>query len=310
MTVIQRYYKPSVELQFATSVSRGLGQTGRIPATESVPTISTDPLIVQSIGGIGLRVEFDVTRTDNPAPNRASVKIYNIDQAKIKVLEAAMATSLTPVAFAILIGYEGANSCIFHGEIRKLLPNERKEGNIITVIEADEGSIVDNVPVNTAIENPTPQVLLKEAVLAAAARGYTLVPHKSSLDITADPTFDYTTLEGAPDTVQYSLRALLNECARQCKAKWWIQNNMIYMRRASTRSPGIAAVLSEGSIISQSRRERGGQQIVSFADPGIEPGAYVLLPEGAPVRVTTTHHSGDTREANPWTCTFTTQGAL
>lgn len=172
-----------------------------------------------------LRVWFEVTKTVDPAPNTAVIRIYNLNPEN----EARIKNEFDELL--LNAGYEDSMRLVFRGNIKHVY-RYREGADFITEIEAADG----DKDFQTAILNMTlaagasNQQLVDRAVgsFGSTQMGYVEVPHK-------------TRLRGK--VVTGNTRTILDELARDSGANWSIQDGQLTIVPENKMLPNEAIVI-------------------------------------------------------------------
>ena len=176
-----------------------------------------------------LRIQFDVSKTVESAPNVAVIKIFNlspINEAKIK-------NEFDEVL--LNAGYEGALRLVFRGNIKHVY-RYRDKSDYITEIEAGDG----DKDFRTATMNET---------LAAGTTNAQLVDRAvGSFKTTGGTTTgavqinDRARLRGK--VISGNTRDVLHDVARESGANWSIQDGQLVIVKANGVLPDEAIVIT------------------------------------------------------------------
>lgn len=108
----------------------------------------------------GVHVEFDVTKSLKPEPNKCHVRVWNLNESHRLMLE-----QLQDVPTQIEAGYKGNTSLVFLGNLRTAL-SVRDKADIMTGLGCGDGELpIRKSRINVAIakNTPTDEVLRKVA---------------------------------------------------------------------------------------------------------------------------------------------------
>lgn len=183
--------------------------------------------------GIGLlvenlRVQFEVVKTVESAPNVAVIKIYNLhpdNEAKIKNEFDELLLNA---------GYEGAMQLVFRGNIKHVY--RYREGNdYITEIEAGDGDkdFRKAVMNETLAAGTTTSQLVDRAVGTFKSTGGTT---KGTVQVTERARIRGKVISG-------NTRDVLHDVARETGANWSIQDGQLTIVGANSVLPGEAIVI-------------------------------------------------------------------
>lgn len=175
-----------------------------------------------------LRVQFEVAKTIEAAPNVAVIKVFNLhpdNEAKIK-------NEFDEVL--LNAGYEGAMRLVFRGNIKHVY-RYREKNDYITEIEAGDGdkdfrSAVMN---ETLAAGTTTAQLVDRAVGSFKGVGGTAKGHVQ--------VNDRARLRGK--VISGNTRDVLNDVARESGANWSIQDGQLVIVSTNDVLPGQAVVI-------------------------------------------------------------------
>lgn len=175
-----------------------------------------------------LRIQFDVSKTIESAPNAAVIKVYNLhpdNEAKIKQEYDEVLLNA---------GYEGALRLTFRGNIKHVY--RYREGNdYITEIEAADGDkdYRQAVMNETLAAGTTTSQLVERAVGTFKGVGGTVKGH---VQVT-----DRGRLRGK--VISGNTRNVLHDVARESGANWSIQDGQLVIVSTNDVLPGQAVVI-------------------------------------------------------------------
>ena len=175
-----------------------------------------------------LRVQFEVAKTIEAAPNIAIIRIFNLHpdhEAKIK-------NEFDEVL--LNAGYEGAMRLVFRGNIKHVY-RYREKNDYITEIEAGDGDKDFNKAVmnETLAAGTTTSQLVDRAVGSFRGVGGTGKGHVQ--------VHDLARLRGK--VISGNTRDVLNDVARESGANWSIQDGQLVIVSANDVLPGQAIVI-------------------------------------------------------------------
>lgn len=175
-----------------------------------------------------LRVQFEVAKTIEPAPNIAVIRIFNLhpdNEAKIK-------NEFDEVL--LNAGYEGAMRLVFRGNIKHVY-RYREKNDYITEIEAGDGDkdFAKAVMNETLAAGTTTAQLVDRAVGSFKGVGGTGKGHVQ--------VNDRARLRGK--VISGNTRDVLNDVARESGANWSIQDGQLVIVSTNDVLPGQAIVI-------------------------------------------------------------------
>ncbi len=175
-----------------------------------------------------LRVQFEVAKTIEAAPNIAVIRIFNLhpdNEAKIK-------NEFDEVL--LNAGYEGAMRLVFRGNIKHVY-RYREKNDYITEIEAGDGDkdFAKAVMNETLAAGTTTAQLVDRAVGSFKGVGGTGKGHVQ--------VNDRARLRGK--VISGNTRDVLNDVARESGANWSIQDGQLVIVSTNDVMPGQAIVI-------------------------------------------------------------------
>lgn len=176
-----------------------------------------------------LRIQFEVSKTVESAPNVAVIKIFNLNPAN----EAKIKNEFDEVI--LNAGYEGALRLVFRGNIKHVY-RYREKADYITEIEAGDGdkdyrSAVMN---ETLAAGTTNAQLVDRAVGSFKGTGGTT---KGAVQIN-----DRARLRGK--VISGNTRDVLHDVARESGANWSIQDGQLVIVKTNAVLPDEAIVIT------------------------------------------------------------------
>lgn len=217
----------------------------------------------------GLRVSFRVSSSIDSEPNKAEIKIYNLNEASLSLIKSPKAV------IRLYAGYD-TPQVIFVGNpvkdgVRAELRSE--EANYvdgITEIEArDGGYAYDNARINTSYNSKISSKQQFDDIAKALG-----LP-KAEIFL---PEFQ----RPYGMNMYGRVRDVLDRMAFERKAAWFIRDNALYMieRGKSTKEPERLAPLVSSktkNLIGSPREKDGKISFKALLDPGIKPGKLLKL---------------------------------
>lgn len=256
---------------------------------------------VRSVGGEGLRVRFQVTRTLTATPDSAEVAITGLAPERRTALSQGFSTTGRAV-LEIDLGYDDQASRVFKGDVRRPLQAARRNGpEFETVIRADDGGdLIAKATISLALVGRTPEEMVDSAIAGwAQLFGIQIQKHPSVTE-----TFATTTLSKQRVLAKVvhigDVWDLVVEAARIVGARAWVRDGQLFMARRNRPIDGLAVDLPRKLWLSEPDEDGDGFVRVSANfDPNLVPGRQVRL-DGDPARIEAVTFSGDTRTPSPW----------
>lgn len=227
-----------------------------------------------------LFIQVKVERVLGSTPNKAEVKLFNLNQTSIKTLQVPKST------IQVLAG-EDVPGAIFTGDIdQNSVSTTRQGADIVTTVKATDGrrTYRDTIFAQSYPRLTTRTQVLTDVIAAMrVARGY----------IAPLPERVYQTARyyAAP------ARHVLDQLFAPDRAVWSIQSGALQVLKAGEAAPGNAPVISERTgMIGIPKRDKNGIQVknlfLSAARPG---GPFVVRSkfQGGDFKATKVTHNID-----------------
>lgn len=175
-----------------------------------------------------LRIQFEVAKTVESAPNVAVIKVYNLNPDN----EARIKTEFDEVL--LNAGYDGAMRLVFRGNIKHVY-RYREKNDYITEIEAGDGDkdFRKAVMNETLAAGTTTAQLVDRAVGTFKGVGGTT---KGAVQVTDKPRLRGKVISG-------NTRDVLHDVARESGANWSIQDGQLVIVSANGVLPGEAILI-------------------------------------------------------------------
>lgn len=262
-------------------------------------------LQVGSLDLTDLDFTFKVERSARREPNRAEIKIWNLNPATRAIVEAGGTVALR-------CGYDVDPPLLFRGDSRWVW-TEREGPDLITTITArDGGRAYSEARIARAYNPGTSISTILEDLIADMDIG------RGNLDEVAAAFQLRTGATTVPDgyVAAGPCRRVLSDLLRGAGLRWSVQNGALQVQRGGTPLQATAIVLAADSGLlevptwdERGHRTRGRRGVLtakSLLQPGTEPGRKVrvetALVEGD-FEIRAGSYAGGTRE-NDWTATL------
>lgn len=230
----------------------------------------------------GLRVIFDIDKTNEANPNRADVGVYNVNDNTKGILESKNAKVYLEV------GYGDDLQTIFVGNVTKVV-HENKSPDILTKIELGDG---DNAFRNGRIEEGFPSGTstshLIDKLIEASGLGRGSV-------------------KGIPDinyangiVLSGSVRHNLNEICKKNDLEWSIQDEAIQiLPKKQFNLDSIVLLTPETGLVGSPSKTKKGIEFTSLLQAKLRPGGKVKIESrnyNGVFKVRRVNHKGDSHE--------------
>lgn len=219
-----------------------------------------------------LRVVFDAQKTDEPEPNKARFRIYNLSKDSRNTLTRSKLdeqTEGTPVLFKA--GYQTSLKDIIQGEVTSFFTFQSGPDVITELVVQDGFTRIQTATFEETFEKNTPI----STILQALANS--LIPGGSSnfsaiLDVLNNLVEKGTTFSG-------SSRDLLTELLKKHKAKWNVQDGKLEVYRPGVpQSTAQTLLLSpQTGLVGIPKKTDSGIDFDTLLIGEIKPGSVVLI---------------------------------
>jgi hypothetical protein len=202
-------------------------------------------------------IHAQIERVTGAKPNKAVIKLYNLNDISIQVLQ-------TPGHVIQVRAGEGAvTGAIFTGDIDANTVKRTRTGrDIVTEISAQDGQRIyrDSIFARTYPRNTTRSQVLSDLLAEMRiARGY-IAP-------LLERTYPTSRVYAAP------ARHVLDQLFAPDRATWSIQGGALVVLAAGQAAPGNAPLISARTgMIGIPQRDKAGVKVKSFWIPGTFPG--------------------------------------
>lgn len=264
----------------------------------------------RSAGDRPLSMTFEVNKSLDREPNKATVKIANLTKSRRESLEKEEEPQLEIVA-----GYSelGMHDTIFVGDARDIYSN-RDGANIWTTIEAEDGG---NSYRTARLSMSFPPGASLSSVITAIA-GAMGVGIGNTAAIAASATLDSgSAVFSSGLAIEGPAWRSLDTVCRSASLRWSVQNGVLQLRQQRRPAEVAATLLSPstglvGSPTRSAKEPRTGDIKVDatmLIVPGIYPGKVVMLSSSTvegPWMVHSARYNGST-VSNEWYAELTLQ---
>lgn len=253
-----------------------------------VLTLGTVPpvfLVGNELVGEGLRVDWTIEKAAGPAPDTATIRIYNLGLVQRKAVEAA---SLLYGKFlvSLSIGWGAMAEIVFTGVAYKVIATEKTGTDIITTIEAADGyELRDTPPVGGALVGAAAGAILQQ--LLAAMQVPPSPPALLAVEAAAAqlpiPAWNVT----GEGTVREQLDALIDTLG----LSWGIADGFFVVYQNGLRNDLPPSILNPFSGLLDARVvDDGGVEFEALAQARTVPGMQIVINMlepigGGPLRV-------------------------
>lgn len=263
-----------------------------IPLFDRRAVVTIDTIRIESST---LRCAFNVTKDLKGTPNKAEIKVWNLNPAHRAQLEALAPTG---VAVQLEAGYKGGASLVFLGNLR-VCHTMREGADLVTTVESGDGAvgIQQSRAAISAAKGASNQTVLKTVALAVGVAPGNL--NDAAAKLSGASIF-------ANGTVAFGSAA--DEMTRICRSldlEWSVQSGKLQVLPRGTALEGKAIRMSQptGMLGEPSIDPKGVLSVTTYLQPDVYPGRLLVM-DAARVkgqfRIKQTVHSGDTRTTDPW----------
>lgn len=208
----------------------------------------------------GLRVNFDIQKTDSKKPSKGKIQIYNLSEASTALFEEEGAQVF------LLAGYDNPD-LLFTGDIDEV-ERERNEQDIITTIEAADGrSKYQSGMLFETFDAPLDSTLLLRRLASNIPIAITQFPPNLRV-------IEYT--QGY--TIAGPIRDALDEITESLDARWSIQDGELLITPIGQATPQQAALVSPSTgLIGTPKKTKKGLKWSMLLNGQIKPRRTVKL---------------------------------
>lgn len=208
------------------------------------------------------QLEIDITKTARRGSNKATLKLYNISDAELGVLEQ------DNVGIILEAGYTNTSSLIFQGSvIRRGVKTTWNGTDRVTEIKAAEGQA----------QISTTRVRLSLAPGSTSRQVLNLIADQMFLAPGNVNTIPSITYNGGYSFVGPA-RAVLDEIARDLGGSWVVQDGALYILSDDLLVDDTAILLSpESGLIGEASKVKEGVEAESLLQARLVPGKLVQI---------------------------------
>lgn len=255
-------------------------------------------LRVESLELSGLRISFNVKKSEKKEPNTAEVKVYNLEASTRKALG-----NRKTARVQLLAGYAGSIAQIFAGDLR-VAESMREGANWLTRFESGDGESSSRASrVNKSFAKLTFRQMLNElaSAIGVGAGNAPKLAEQGRFQGALQSLAKGSTINGRASEI-------LDVIARSSGYEWSIQDGQLQFVQVGRTLQTEAVSLSPdtGLLGSPELGEKGFITARSLLQPSIIPGRKVQVKSRQVdgfFKVTKLEHSGDTR-GDDWSTTF------
>lgn len=212
-----------------------------------------------------LHIKFAIKRSDTQTPNMAEIKIYNVREESIQVIEKEYSRVI------LQGGYEDNFGVIFQGNIKQVLRGRDNGTDTWVEIVAGDGDLAYNFAiVNASIAKGSTQA---DQINAA------IKPMNSKGNVTAGNISNLPTVKLPRGKVMYGMsRDYLRQSALTSNQTWSIQDGKVQFVPVTSYLPGEAVVLTaKTGMIGTPVQTNEGVNIKCLLNPKLKVGGRVKL---------------------------------
>jgi hypothetical protein len=262
-------------------------------------SVQLDTQIAANIDGRGPRISFRISRSIDRQPDHCDLTIYGLAPERGAALQAQWVVTGRSI-LRVMAGYDLVMQPLFLGDVRELDAGRRSGPDRTCFIAADDaGAALSEVTYDAAYgaKALTAAEQIEVALALWAASGYPIGKSPSVAQAIASTvptaTVHLTRLSG-----QIRAADIVDNAARQLRARWWVRDSLLYMVPQRFALPGPA--LDVTTVLLSDPEQSGDRSYLStFFDPFLTPGRSVVC-RGIRSRIDSVEHSGDTHSSQPW----------
>lgn len=284
----------------------------------AVTLTAVPPVVVENFdGGDGLRIEWNVEKTNKPQADTGTVRIYNLARATREVLEAVIPV-LPAFSFVgtIAVGWGRIGTPHFvppfrliSGNITKIVPNMKTGVDVVTEVTIGDSMTSGRDSVASQTLTNIQGFTWSTAIAAVAAQqGRTLSPLAPAfIDAAATAKKIPLTQLRNLNLRSGDLEQILTDLLATLGLNFVVQDNVISVFDKSGLRQDLPQVIlrAEGGLLDFAVRDDGGVDFTALANPLVQPGSQVtifnevgVLVGGGPLRVEHVAFDGSTYESS------------
>jgi hypothetical protein len=252
-------------------------------------------LTVEDLDLSGFDAAFSVTRTLEPTPNTAEVRVYNLGQA----LRRELATKAKDGLYVTIAAGFGNRLCqIYRGDLRDAF-SVREDGGWVTTISSGDG---EKARRTARIRRAFPPGTKIDVALRALTESFGGVGLGNITDAIFGKKLTHGSSEFVSGTVLHGSSATqLTELLRSVGMEWSIQDGELQLLDKGAALVGEAIVLTPetGLVGSPEPGNKGTMKCTVLLMPGLQPGTKVLIDTSEVhglFRIERIDYSGDTSQ--------------
>jgi hypothetical protein len=242
-----------------------------------------------------LRFAFNVTKDAKATPNKATIKVWNMNPSHQQQLASLAPTGVTVQLEA---GYREGMSLVFLGTLNVCHTNREGPDLVTTLESGDGGKQIQQSRISASFAPGTSNQNVLKAVAFAVGVGPGNLNEAAAM-LGGASVF-------ANGTVAFGSAA--DEMTRICRSldlEWSVQNGKLQILPRGRALEGKAVRLSKdtGMLGEPSIDPKGVLSVMSELQPDLFPGRLLVLDATrlkGRFRIEQTVHSGDTRTTDPW----------
>lgn len=258
---------------------------------------SIPPFNVNALDAEGALIEWSVSKQWGPSPDMASIAIYNLDPVLRKALSISVSNFLA-VPVTLNVGWDGLIQTLFTGSIWKLVAERIETTDVVTMIEAGDGSVAlrDSPPSGEAFFG----LSMKVAISKILGFELKIPPLPTSLAIIEAEAAKVPVSFFFQDVSDLDPRDKLDILLSTIGLSWGISGGFFVVYKDGKRDDIPPLVLNPGSgLIRWEELDDGGVQLEALGQTSVEPGMQINVIDeklaivgGGPLRVEKVDFSG------------------
>ena len=238
---------------------------------------------VENLDDDGVDIAFDLTRTDQPTPDRGVVRIANLASDERSRLEEWYRRDRV-LDVVVNAGYDGTVETIFVGHAYQVFPSRYAAEDIVTELRLGDGLRgFRDADVQMAF---SPTATLREALTALATTFQAgLVNEAAALDaetrkqLAATAAKPLSVMMGQGWVANGSMRAAMDHLTRAAGLRWWVRDGKLRLVPLGATTRDFVVVMAPGTGLRDGPDpvDEDHVRAVSMLNPQVFPGRRVVI---------------------------------
>lgn len=255
---------------------------------------TTPPFALDNKDGVGLRVEWEITKTRTPEPDQGTIAVFNLSRALRSSISAALARTLTvpwpwpatfpiPLNVSLYVGWSGIPELLFSGQSWRTKPGEKRGRDIITTLEVGDGvEPTRDTPPAGGVEFGVALAVTVPALLNYMG----LRPSATALDAIATAAAQIPIASSLQNVGQWEPKDQLDQLMATLRLSWGIVDGEFVVFDGGLRNDVLPSILTPDSgLLSWAEQDDGAVAFEALAQARVSPGVQLQLRDGNNVQI-------------------------